>query len=214
VHRHRLVYEPLEPAAVCSSHAITTPHHRPALGCFSCPAIAAGREEVRLEAPRHPWRVLASRPLAQAGGNGNHQLGIRIFELIDALRGVYIHWRPPPGPKYVSVSGSSGTQFRNCRRGGLRSKPSRSTDIPPPNSPTTRQLAATPGATSSWSCALLVPHVVPVPGSQWLRVCCMRLHILHSVTHATRRNTENRPEDSRLWPSRTCTSDKFRVVVW
>ena len=62
--------------------------------------------------------------------------------------------------------------------------------------PHAAQLAATPGAAGGHvPCSLFVPYLVP--GSQWLRVYDF---LLHSMTHAARKNTENRPEDLKLWP--------------
>jgi hypothetical protein len=62
--------------------------------------------------------------------------------------------------------------------------------FPPPCSPTRSYSRC-----SRWPCALFVPYLVP--GSQWLRVYDF---LLHSMTHAAQKNTENRPEDSKLWP--------------
>jgi hypothetical protein len=56
---HKLVYELLEPAAVCSSHDITTLHHRPALGCFSRPAIAGPSRGPEAVFHTPPWRARA-----------------------------------------------------------------------------------------------------------------------------------------------------------
>jgi hypothetical protein len=62
--------------------------------------------------------------------------------------------------------------------------PSRSTDIPPPRSPTRSYYSRC----SRWPCALFVLYLVP--GSQWMRAYDF---LLHSMTHAARKNTENRP---------------------
>ena len=62
---------------------------------------------------------------------------------------------------------------------------------PQPNS----QLLQAPGAAGGHVCALFVPYLVP--GSQWLRVYDF---LLYSMTHAVRKNTENRPENPKLWP--------------
>jgi hypothetical protein len=62
--------------------------------------------------------------------------------------------------------------------------------FPPPCSPT-----RSCSRCSRWPCALFVPYLVP--GSQWLRVYDF---LLYSMTHVARKNTENRPEDPKLWP--------------
>jgi hypothetical protein len=62
-------------------------------------------------------------------------------------------------------------------------------------SPPAAQLAAAPGAAGGHVWALFVPYLVP--GSQWLRVYDF---LLYSITHAARKNTENRQENPKLWP--------------
>jgi hypothetical protein len=57
-----------------------------------------------------------------------------------------------------------------------------------PRSPTNSQLLQVQQA-------LFVPYLVP--GSQWLRVYDFLLHSI--ISHAARKNTETRPEDSKLW---------------
>jgi hypothetical protein len=83
----------------------------------------------------------------------------------------------------------------------LRSKPSRSTDIPPP--PRARSPTRSYSRCSRWTCALFVPYLVP--GGQWMRAYDF---LLHSMTHAARKNTETRPEDPKLWPLECLNNNK------